>query len=264
MSDDSTRDGTDQTTTVAVNGATGRMGETVRRVATDREETSVVLGIATGGDDGELPVVSPADRREALRTHDVDVVVDFSAADVIEELARDCASAGVGLVSGTTGLDEDGHAALQAASEDVPVLHATNFSRGLYALLGALEAALETLPGYDVEVLETHHNRKQDAPSGTATTILETIADQREFETVAGREGLQPREESEVGMLVRRAGNVRGEHEVMLADNDEVLTLTHRAENRGVFAAGALDAAGWLVDRETGWYTLDNVFDETD
>jgi 4-hydroxy-tetrahydrodipicolinate reductase len=112
--------------------------------------------------------------------------------------------------------------------------------------------------------METHHTGKRDAPSGTAKTVLEAVAEHRDFETVYGREGVQPREEGEgeVGVLVRRAGNVRGEHEVMLADNDEVLTLTHRAEDRAVFAEGALDAAVWLADRDPGWYTFGDVIDD--
>lgn len=254
-------------TRVAINGATGRMGEMVRETAADRDDVQVVLGIAPGTDNGDtsrdgLPLALPAQRLDALTTREVDAVVDFSTADGVPGLGADCADAGVALVTGTTGLDEDGKTALETASEAVPVLHATNFSRGTYALVDALGAALRALPGYDVEVLETHHNGKRDAPSGTAGTILETIAEHREFETVPGREGIAPREEEDVGMLVRRAGDVRGEHEILLADNDELLTLTHRAEDRAVFAAGALDAAVWLAGREPGWYGIENVFIE--
>lgn len=267
-----------ETTRLAINGVAGRMGTAVRAASAEREDLRVILGISPTCEDSEqilddraggetIPVVSRINRREALRRHEIDVVVDFSGPDGVAELAADCTVEDVALVSGTTGLDGETEAALGRASEAVPVLHATNFSRGIYALESALEAALGVLPGYDVEVLETHHRNKQDAPSGTAKTILETIGEHRDFETVHGREGVQPRTEDEVGMLVRRGGNVRGEHEIMLADNDEVLMLTHRAEDRQVFAAGALDAAVWLTGREAGWYTLDSVFEsdsETD
>jgi 4-hydroxy-tetrahydrodipicolinate reductase len=249
------------TVRLAINGATGRMGTTLQEAATNREDLEVVLGIASStAQSGEVPTVRPADRREGLATHNPDAVVDFSTASGVERLAQDCASASVALVSGTTGLGEDEQAALRRASEDVPVLHATNFSRGVVALRNALDAALDSLSGYDIELLETHHSGKQDAPSGTAMTLLETVADHREVEPVHGREGVQPREEGEIGVLSRRAGNVRGEHELLLADNDELLTLTHRAESRGVFAVGALDAATWLAHREAGWYTVDDVF----
>lgn len=249
---------------IAISGVTGRMGETLVRTAAERDDVTVAFGIAPGGEDADgdpgVPVVDPADRQGALNEYDPDAVVDFSVPAATANLADTCAEHGVALVTGTTGLGGEEQDTLRAASERVPVLHATNFSRGIHALLGALDAALGRLPGYDVEVLETHHNGKQDAPSGTATTILETVGEHREFETVPGREGIQPREEDEVGMLVRRAGDVRGEHEIVLAGNDEVVTLTHRAEDRAVFAAGALDAAAWLAGREPGQYGIEDVF----
>ncbi|PSP17086.1 4-hydroxy-tetrahydrodipicolinate reductase [Halobacteriales archaeon QH_10_67_13] len=127
------------------------------------------------------------------------------------------------------------------------------------AAAGPLEPALAALPEYDVELLETHHSRKREAPSGTAETILETVADHRELDRVPGREGTHDRTDEKVGVLVRRAGTIRGEHELLLADNDEVLTLTHRAEDRGVFAAGALDAAVWIAGRPPGSYAFTDV-----
>lgn len=248
-------------TRLAVNGATGRMGTTVHDAAGAREGLSAVLGVAPEGD-GEL-VVTPPERRDALVAHDVDVVVDFSTAQAVPALAQDCADAGVALVSGTTGLDDAAFEALAAASAEIPVVHARNFSRGIVALRRALDAALGVVDDYDIEVTETHHREKRDAPSGTATALVETVADHRAAETVNGRAGTHRRGETEVGVHSRRAGNVRGEHEVMLADNDEVLRLRHRAEDRGVFAAGALDAAVWLADRTPGQYTVDDAFGQS-
>jgi len=251
-------------TTVGVNGAGGRMGRAVLEAAADRDDVAVAFGVHTTAVDTEVPVYDPDAAAEAVADHDPDVVVDFAVPDATAAMAEVCAGADVGLVVGTTGLEEGQLTVVQEASGAVPVLKATNFSRGIQALLRALEPALESLSGYDLELLETHHNRKRDAPSGTAKTILETVADHRSFETVYGREGVQPREpgEGEVGVLVRRAGTIHGEHEVTLADNDEVLTLSHRAEDRGVFAAGALDAAVWLAGRNPGWYTFGDVIDE--
>lgn len=261
-----TADGGDipeQPVEIGITGVTGQMGHTVAETAAKRDDVTAVFGIAPDADaDRAFPVYSPEETDVVLAEHAPDAVVDFTVPDATTDLARSCAASGVALVVGTTGFEEDELSALEEASSTTPVLKAANFSRGIQALCRALEPALAALPGYDVEVLETHHNRKRDAPSGTAKTILSTIADHREFESVAGREGIQPREESEVGMLVRRAGDVRGEHEVMLADNDEVLTLTHRAEDRAVFAAGALDSAVWLADRETGWYSFADVVGE--
>jgi 4-hydroxy-tetrahydrodipicolinate reductase len=250
-------------TVLGVNGATGRMGRAVAATAAERDDVTVAFGIDvdTGGDPG-VPLYEPSAATDALAEHDPDAVVDFTVPAATVELARDCAAAGVPLVVGTTGFEDDGMAILREVSGTVPVLKATNFSRGIQAFLRALGPALEALPGYDVEVTETHHNRKRDAPSGTATTILETISEHRDFEAVYGREGVQPRGDDEVGVLVRRAGDVRGEHEVLLADNDEVLTLGHRAQDRGVFAAGAVDAAAWVADRDPGWYGFADVVGE--
>jgi 4-hydroxy-tetrahydrodipicolinate reductase len=121
--------------------------------------------------------------------------------------------------------------------------------------------AVATLDDYDLELMETHHNGKVDAPSGTANTLLETVQEERDVEPVYGREGHAPREDDEIGVFARRAGDIRGEHELILAGNDEVLSLSHRAEDRGVFAAGALDAAGWLDGRDAGWYSFGEVVD---
>jgi 4-hydroxy-tetrahydrodipicolinate reductase len=251
-------------TRLAINGAAGRMGQTVIETLADRDDVTVAFGIDVNTDaDSEIPLYAPDETAEALAEHDPDAVVDFTVPDSTVALAQACADAGVALVVGTTGIDEDQLSVLQEASEAVPLLKATNFSRGIQGLLRALGPALEALDGYDVEVMETHHNQKQDAPSGTAKTILDEISEHRDFETVAGREGIQPREDGEVGMLVRRAGDIRGEHEVILADNDEVLSISHRAEDRAVFAAGAIDAAVWLAEQDAGWYDFADVVDDS-
>lgn len=248
-------------TTVGINGVTGRMGRAIRETAAERRDVTVAFGVAPSDADINVPVYDPAETATALADHDPDVVIDFAVPESTVDLAEACAEAGVGLVVGTTGFDDAESTVLDETSATVPLLKATNFSRGIQALLRTLGPALEALDGYDVEVMETHHNGKRDAPSGTAGSILEEIGEYRDFETVPGREGIQPREEDEIGMLVRRAGDIRGEHEVLLAGNDEVVSLSHRAEDRAVFAAGALDAAVWLAGQEPGRYTFGDVVD---
>jgi len=247
-------------TRVAVNGVTGQMGGAVIEAATDSE---VVVGFATSDTDAVdgVPVVHPAEAAEALREYDVDVVVDFAVPEGALAVAEACVEAGVPMVVGTTGFDEDGLASLRDASEEVPLLKATNFSQGIQVLQRLVSEAVATLDDYDLELMETHHNRKVDAPSGTANSILDVIQDERDVEPVYGREGNAPREDDEIGVFARRAGDIRGEHELVLAGNDEVLSLSHRAEDRGVFAAGALDAATWLVGRDAGWYEFGDVVD---
>ena len=246
-------------TRVAVNGAAGRMGRTVIETATSRDDLTIVCGIDATAPDLSVPTYDAADTETAFAEHEPDAVVDFSVPDASVSLAATAAAGGVALVIGTTGFSPAQRDSLEAASETVPVLKATNFSRGIQALLRSLGPAVEALDGYDIEVVETHHNQKRDAPSGTAKTILSRLREYRDFETVTGRDGIHPRDTAEIGMLVRRAGDVRGEHEVLLAGNDELLTLTHRAEDRAVFAAGALDSAVWVAGRDAGWYEFGDV-----
>ena len=245
---------------LVVIGATGRTGGEI--VAEAAERGHDVVGVArSAGEVGDVPV-HPAGELSALLTDaDTDAVIDFTVPEASREHAAHAAEAGVPYVVGTTGFDDDGLDALRAASESTAVLKAANFARGVQALLRAVEAGVAALPEYDAELTETHHAGKRDAPSGTANTVLDAIESARgeTLDRTHGREGEHRREESEVGVHVRRAGTVRGEHEVVLAGNDEVLTLAHRAESRRVFAAGAVDAAEWLAGREPGFYGFDDV-----
>lgn len=243
---------------VAVAGAGGRMGREVLAAARERDDVEVALAVNRSdvGTVEGVDVADAADLPALLSERDPDVLVDFTGPDSSVEYVGACAEAGVAAVVGTTGFDDAQQTALHRASEDVPVLKASNFSRGVAALRLAVREAVAALPGYDVELTETHHNAKRDAPSGTANALLDDVEDVRSdlSRRVHGREGEAPREPDEIGVHARRAGDVTGEHEVLVAGNDEALSLTHRAGDRGVFAAGALDAAVWLAGREAGWY----------
>ncbi|CCQ37119.1 4-hydroxy-tetrahydrodipicolinate reductase [Natronomonas moolapensis 8.8.11] len=243
---------------LVVVGATGRTGSEIVAEASGRGHD--VVGVATTSDTVEDVRVYPSEDLPEL-LDDADAVVDFTVPEATREYAGVIAEAGVPYVVGTTGFGEAGIETLRAASESIAVLKASNFARGVQALLRVVEAGVEALPDYDVELTETHHSGKRDAPSGTANTILDVVDSTREaaLERTHGREGEHSREDSEVGVHVRRAGTVRGEHELLLAGNDELLTLTHRAESRRVFAAGAVDAAEWLTGQEPGWYGFDDV-----
>lgn len=253
-------------TQLAVTGATGTMGTHVIETAQDRSDVDVALAVNRGDPDASvagIQVQPAADLGEALGATDLDVLVDFTGPASSVEYVRAAAAAGVGTVVGTTGFDEDQEAALREAATDVPVLVAPNFSRGIGAVHAALREVVARLDGYDIEVLETHHNRKRDAPSGTALGLVDVIeAAGGPVEQTHGRSGDDPREPGEIGVHARRAGTITGEHEVLLADNDEVVRLVHRAESRTVFAAGALDAAAWLSDKPAGWYRFADVLEE--
>lgn len=249
-------------TRIAVTGGRGAMGRTVRAVADEREDVTVELVVTRSPDalvDGSR-TVTPSALDAAIG--DVDALVDFTVPEAAVDAVETAASAGIPAVVGTTGFTDDQLAALRAAEEAIPVLVAPNFSRGMYALRRALAATVERLPGYDIELTETHHARKRDAPSGTATALLATIEDVRtDTHPVHGRVGEHHRGDSEIGVHTRRAGSITGEHEVLLAGQDEEVRLVHRAESRAVFAAGAVDAAVWLADRPAGWYRFGDVIE---
>jgi len=250
---------------IAVNGAAGRMGRTVIETAAERDDVEVVVGfdVADVDEVAGVPVVHASDTGDALAEYEPSVVVDFTVPESTVALADACAAAGVGLVVGTTGFDSDELDVLWSASESVPVLKATNFSRGIQVLLRTVREAVGALSTYDLELMETHHNQKIDAPSGTAKTILETVQEERDVDPVYGREGHAPRDDDEIAVFARRAGDIRGEHELILAGNDEVVSLSHRAEDRAVFAAGALDAAAWVAGRDADWYDFGAVIDDS-
>ncbi|UWG47354.1 Dihydrodipicolinate reductase [Halanaeroarchaeum sp. HSR-CO] len=251
---------------VGVTGATGRMGQEVLDVLAERD-ADVAFAVARSGPiEGATasPIESADQIDNLLAARDTDVVVDFTVPAASVEYAKAAARAGVPFVTGTTGFSTDDVAALEAAGEHIPVLVGANFARGVQALIGAVEAAVGALPEYDVELTETHHNAKRDAPSGTAKVILDHIDEARDDEStrVHGREGEALRSDGEIGIHARRAGDVTGEHEVLVAGNQETLSLTHRAGSRGVFAAGAVDAADWLTGREPGYYRFTDVAEE--
>ncbi|GGL31483.1 4-hydroxy-tetrahydrodipicolinate reductase [Halarchaeum grantii] len=251
------------TLSVAVTGATGRMGRTVLDVARERG-VDVAFAVNRDGDGQHVEgvPVRPAGEFAALLDSEApDAVVDFTGPESTVEYARACAETGVPLVTGTTGFSEADVAALEEASTETPILVGANFSRGVQALLDAVESAVTDLPEYDVELMETHHNGKRDAPSGTAKILLDRIEGAREgaSERVHGREGEAPRDEGEIGVHARRAGDITGEHDVLLAGNHESLELTHRAGSRSVFAEGALDAAAWLAEQSADYYRFETI-----
>ena len=242
---------------VVPTGMDGAMGTAVREVAEGSDDCVTNWGVSGSS---ERPGALAPQLPDLFAERGGDVLVDFSGPESSVAYVEACAEIGVPCVVGTTGFDEEREERLRAASESVPVLKAANFSRGVHVLSALVHEVAATLPEYDIELTETHHNRKRDAPSGTANRLLEEIESARETTgRVHGREGEAPRETGEVGVHARRAGTITGEHEVLLAGGGEELRLTHRAESRRVFAEGALDAAVWLAPRSPGWYDFSDL-----
>lgn len=256
-------------------GASGRMGrELMTRVAAagDLELAGALAAPEDAwiGQDAGLAANLPAagvkvTSEPAESVAGADVAVDFSSAAVTGEIAEACAEAGCALVEGVTGIGDAGHAALEEAAGRIAVLQASNMSLGVYVLNELLRVAAARLDeDYDLEIVETHHRGKADAPSGTALQLGRTAAAARgkALSDVAvfarhGRTG--ERKKGSIGFSAVRGGGYSGNHSVLLAGNDEVLELRHQSLSRGVFAGGALRAARWLVGRPPGMYDLSSV-----
>ena len=235
-----------------ISGARGRMGRAVSQVLDAREDVVV----AARFDRGETPGLNLCD-----------VIIDFSTPEASVDLARACAErGGPALVIGSTGLSPEQDAELEAAAEKIAIVRSGNFSLGLNILIGLVEHAAQRLDGrdWDIEVLETHHRRKVDAPSGTALMLGEAAANGRgrdlEDLKTAPYDGITgPREAGKIGFASLRAGGVIGEHTVLFGSDDELLTLSHSAIDRSLFAKGAVAAAAWVRNRRPGLYDMQDV-----
>jgi 4-hydroxy-tetrahydrodipicolinate reductase len=209
---------------------------------------------------GALGVAASPDVASALLG--AEVVIDFSTASAVPGLLAAAARQGVAVMSGTTGLDAAGEAALERAAALVPVLWAPNTSLGIQVLADLVEEAVRRLgPAFDVEVLELHHRRKIDAPSGTALRLARAAkAGRAELDEVHARDGnVGPRKSEELGVVAVRGGDVIGDHTVFLLGQGERLELTHRASSRELFAQGALAAARFVCGKPAGRYVLKDV-----
>jgi 4-hydroxy-tetrahydrodipicolinate reductase len=190
-----------------------------------------------------------------------DVCLDFTSPDGLLALCSIAAKRGVKVVSGTTGLSDSHRRELALGAENIPILHASNFSIGVFVLNKLVRLATESLPeNFDIEIVERHHSKKKDAPSGTAMTLLKSIQSVRHCAEIFGRNGYCERKANEVCLHSVRGGDVVGEHEILFAGQGERLELTHRATNREIFARGALYAAQKFAKfSQPGLYELDDV-----
>ncbi len=235
-----------------ISGARGRMGRAVSAVLDAREDVVVSARF----DRGESPDLSLCD-----------VIIDFSTPEASVELAQACAArGGPALVIGSTGLTEEQDAEILKAAEKIAIVRSGNFSLGVNILIGLVEHAAQRLDArdWDIEISEAHHRRKVDAPSGTALMLGEAVANGRVEDLEDIRmppwDGITgPRQTGKVGFSSTRAGGIIGEHTVLFASDDEVLTLSHSAIDRSLFAKGAVAAAAWVRSRKPGLYDMQDV-----
>ena len=233
-------------------GAAGRMGQAIKRTA----ESQVGVTINAECELGDV------------LDHSIprcDVVIDFSHPDATEQNCAACVGSGKPMVIGTTGHSQHQRALIEEAAKSIPVLLAANFSVGVNTLFWLTRRAAELLgDGCDLEIVETHHRLKKDAPSGTAKRLAEILCDVRALDytknVLHGREGMiGERAGDQIGMHAIRGGDVVGDHTVIFAAPGERLELTHKASSRETFALGALRAARWIVGKPPGRYSMEDV-----
>jgi 4-hydroxy-tetrahydrodipicolinate reductase len=239
-------------TKVIITGSKGRMGQALLNCAKNFSDLQVVATIDAG--ENLADVIAKGD-----------VVIDFSSHEATPAIAELCAKNKKAIVIGTTGFSESEKSSIVNHKSSIPLVLATNYSTGVNTLFWLTRKAAEILgPDFDLEVVEMHHRLKKDAPSGTATTLLEILGDVRkvqlEKELRHGRKGIVgERTRSEIGIHAVRGGDVVGDHTVIYANVGERVELTHKASSRDTFANGALRAANWLVKQKPGLYDMQDV-----
>ncbi|MBR7033585.1 MAG: 4-hydroxy-tetrahydrodipicolinate reductase [Clostridia bacterium] len=240
---------------IILSGCSGKLGSAIAKRASDSEKFAVVCGIDVKENGAPFPVYTSFDSVK----EDADVLIDASHHATTPALLELAVSRGIPAVICTTGHTEAEVAMIKLASEKIPVLKSRNMSVGINVLLDLVKRAASALgDGYDVEIVEAHHGMKLDAPSGTALMLADSVKEVREdSEYIYARNDVRrPRGKDEIGIHSIRGGTIVGEHSVIFAGHDEVVTISHSAGSRELFATGALRAAEFLIKKEPGFYTM--------
>ena len=244
-----------------MHGCNGKMGQVITKIVKEDANAEIVAGVDKyQGIQNEYPVFSDIAECDV----EADVVIDFSNAAAVDGLLDYCASKQVPVVLCTTGLSEEQLAKVKATSEKVAVLKSANMSLGINMLLKLLQDATKILApaGYDIEIVEKHHNQKVDAPSGTALALADSINEvlDNEYEYKYDRsQERKKRDKKEIGISAVRGGTIVGEHEVFFAGEDEVIEFKHTAYSKAVFAKGAVEAGKFLKGKGAGMYGMQDV-----
>ena len=246
---------------ILMHGCNGAMGQVISNLALENEEAKIVAGVDISGESkNDYPVFTSLEACDVP----VDVIIDFTTAKAVDGLLDYGAAKKIPVVLCTTGLSEDQIAKTKEVSKEVAVLKSANMSLGVNTVfkLAAMAAQILASKGYDMEIVEKHHNRKLDAPSGTALAIADAIneAMNGEYTYTLDRSGRrQKRDPKEIGIQAVRGGTIVGEHEVFYCGPDEVIEIKHTAYSRAIFGKGALSAAVYLADKGVGLYTMSDV-----
>ncbi|WP_139452868.1 4-hydroxy-tetrahydrodipicolinate reductase [Campylobacter armoricus] len=235
---------------IGIHGSNGRMGTQIRLCLENDEQAKINSLFDQGSDYEDF-------------FNKCDVIIDFSTPKGCEDLLLYARSNPKPLVIGTTGLDVKQNELMQSTSITMPILYATNMSLGIAVLKKLSYLASQTLKDFDIEILEMHHNKKKDAPSGTAMTLAQSVAKARNLDLekvrVSGRDGMVgQRSKEEIAVMSLRGGDIVGSHRVGFYNEGEFIELNHTATSRATFAKGAIKCAKWLVSQENGLYDIDD------
>lgn len=244
---------------VLISGANGRMGKKVFEAISLSDGITAVCGIDLNEDfsSPSFPIYDSFDKIKEK----IDVVVDFSAPACLDNILKFCLEKDLPAVLCATGYNEEQVKKVKDASDKIAVFRSGNMSLGVNVLIDLVKKAAAALDLFDVEIIEKHHNKKVDAPSGTALMLADAVKDvDEEKYNLYGREGIcGKRNPKEIGIHAVRGGNIVGEHDVIFAGNFETITLSHQATDRSVFAEGAVKAAKYIVDKKVGLFNMADV-----
>lgn len=246
---------------IIMHGCNGRMGQMISGIVEKDSEAEIVAGVDIN--DVQLSTY-PVYKSISDVDVEADVVIDFGAVAAIDNLLDTCAERNLPVVVCTTGLSDEQIAHLENTSKKVAVLRSANMSLGINTLIRLLKDAANVFApaGFDIEVVEKHHRMKLDSPSGTALALADSVNEARnnEYEYVYDRSARrEKRPDKEIGISAVRGGTIVGEHDVIFAGEDEVITFSHTAYSRAVFGKGAVQAAKYLFDKGPGLYTMQDV-----
>lgn len=249
---------------ILLNGICGHMGREVARLAeSGYRGTAIAVGVDPSADGSEAPI-SVKSFKEIISLNNVDCIVDFSHHSCVTELLEFAVENNIPTVVATTGHTPEEISKIHEAARRIPVFFSANMSLGVALLVELAKTAALAMPDAEIEIIEKHHDRKLDAPSGTALMIANAITEVRpEAYVNCGRSGQGKRTPEEIGIHAIRMGNIVGEHEVMLGTQNQTITLKHEAHSRALFAEGGLAAAAFLVECGAGLYDMNSLISGT-
>ncbi len=247
-------------TKIILSGCNGKMGRVITRLVSQDKDCEIVCGLDINTSViNEYPVVASLEEFNGK----ADVIIDFSNPENTDKLIKYCKNTGTALVMATTGLSDAQLSSLDELSEHVAVFRSANMSLGVNLIVSLVRKAAAALEGdFDIEIIEKHHNQKIDAPSGTALMIADEIADELKDkpEYVYDRHSVRKkRSENEIGIHAVRGGTIVGEHEVIFAGNDEIISVKHTAMSKEIFAVGSIRAAKFISGKKSGMYSMKNM-----